>query len=104
MAQLTRRELVCSLLTGLGSVGLLGSRGRGQTPARSPLTSALALATALVPNLEEVVSVYSKWLGFVVHWRGSLARNCYGERMKFDDRPLTHQPPRRQAGRWQLAA
>jgi len=72
MAQLTRRELVCSLLTGLGSVGLLGSRGRGQTPARSPLTSALALATALVPNLEEVVSVYSKWLGFVVHWRGKV--------------------------------
>jgi len=72
MAQLTRRELVCSLLTGLGSVGLVGSRGHGQTPARSPLTSALALATALVPNLEEVISVYSKWLGFVVHWRGKV--------------------------------
>jgi catechol 2,3-dioxygenase-like lactoylglutathione lyase family enzyme len=61
-----RRDILRGLLAGLGmSVSKLR-----QAPSGSPLTSAVAMATATVPDLDKAVSIYCKWLGYVVHWRG----------------------------------
>ncbi|MBI3951634.1 MAG: hypothetical protein HY314_14375 [Acidobacteria bacterium] len=73
------------LLFSLGSVGLLGTLGCtsstenarevGQDPARqeaSPLVLGVAGATVSVPRVDDAVSTYCQWLGYVEHWRGEV--------------------------------
>jgi len=63
---IARRDILRGLLAGVG-VSVSNFR---QTPVSPTLTSAVAMATATVPDLDKAVNIYCKWLGYDVHWRG----------------------------------
>lgn len=82
--KLARRDLLRSLLAGIGSAAVLGTTSRvsaltprqqetGKPNARvAPLTSGISAGTASVFNINESIHEYEKWFNYVVHWRGKV--------------------------------
>ncbi|HXN21743.1 MAG TPA: VOC family protein [Candidatus Dormibacteraeota bacterium] len=82
--KLARRDLLRSLLAGIGSAAVLGttSSASALTPGQletgkpdagvAPLTSGISAGTASVFNVNECINEYRKAFNYVVHWRGKV--------------------------------